>query len=93
MTTRPRSASAQLGLVVEHAWCVGPTGRIYDPTWCGPGRTKGKAYFGVAVPNSVLRRVIVATRHYGIFSQWFDWKKVLRIVEEEMPELKQEKAA
>ncbi len=79
-------ATSDVGLTLEHAWCV-KRGRVYEPTWTGKnGRSVGVAYFGVPVPTGVLMRVLTRTRTQSVFGQWFNWDKILPLLRREMPE-------
>lgn len=83
-------AATELGLAVEHAWCVDKDGVIHDPTWTG-GRTrpKGTEYFGVPIPTKILTLIGLETGNSGVFAQWFAWMRISRILETEMPEIMQ----
>lgn len=50
---------------VPHAWLVDCNGLTYDPTW----GMEGVEYFGVAINQSFLRKVLKASSHYGIIDQ------------------------
>jgi hypothetical protein len=67
----------------EHAWCVTPDGKIYDPTW---GRS-GHDYFGVALPIPVLEQVMSFTGVYGVYVCWTVWDQVLAILNANLCEI------
>jgi len=85
-------ATSDVGLSVEHAWCV-KRGRVYEPTWTGrrdrPGRFArpyGVAYYGMPVPAELLIKVMQLTKTQSVFAQWHNWDRILPLLRREMPE-------
>jgi hypothetical protein len=74
-------ATSEIGVPVEHAWCVDKDGKIYDPTWTGKTRPVGVEYFGVPFRREQVARVTLMTRVFGIFCQWHLWPEVLAELE------------
>lgn len=47
---------------MHHAWCVTKRGKVIDPTW----KSERCEYFGVPVPEPLLRAELLRTKHYGL---------------------------
>lgn len=50
---------------MAHAWCADKNGLVIDNTW-----EHGKAYWGVAVKQSYLRRTLLKRKVYGLIYNW-----------------------
>ncbi len=52
------------GVPIQHAWTVGPDGKVNDNTIAGKGILE---YFGVPIKTEYLRTTILRTRVWGLF--------------------------
>lgn len=57
--------SGDTSRVIHHAWLTTGGNDAVEVTW--KGDEMRHAYFGLAVPNSVLMDCMAETRHYGVF--------------------------
>lgn len=54
-----------LGILIHHAWLVGPDNRVFDPTWDRPEECE---YVGVSLDADVVGRQTAKTGYYCLFA-------------------------
>lgn len=67
---------------VDHAWCVTAEGIVIDPTW---SIDLGSDYYGVEIPLKTLYRLRLLSEAYSVFSSWWCWPEILKLLETERP--------
>lgn len=60
-------ALSSVGFPLEHAWVVGPEGKVIDNTWDEP---EACVYFGIPFDTEFLTNRLLTTQRWGIFGDW-----------------------
>lgn len=62
-------ACSEIGIPVQHAWCVTREGRVVDPTWPSPEKATG--YYGMEFDIEDVIAACTGSGYYGLIGN--DW--------------------